>query len=296
MRIVDATGTVGALWRRIALRLRNNAAGGRDSDASLDARLLVAHAAGIEPPRLPLAGDRPVSPEVDALALSLAERRIAGEPVARITGTKEFWSLDFALSPQTLVPRPDTETLVEGALRHVERRGARDAPLRILDLGTGTGAILIALLSELPQASGVGIDLAEGAAATARGNALRHGLAGRAAFAVGNWAAAIGGRFDLVVANPPYVTRAEMRGLPIEVREHDPRLALDGGPDGLAAYRTILAGVTRLLTPGGAVFLEVGMGQAASVGELAAEQGLATGVLPDIAGIERVVSAEWREP
>ncbi|KMO27620.1 SAM-dependent methyltransferase, partial [Methylobacterium tarhaniae] len=172
----------------------------------------------------------------------------AGEPVARIIGAWEFWGLPFGLSSDTLVPRPDTETLVEAALG---LGLGPDAPHRLADLGTGSGCILVALLTEWPQAVGLGIDRSPGACVTARANAARNGVADRAAFAVGDWASALSGPFDVVVANPPYIASEVIAGLSGEVRDHDPRLALDGGADGLDAYRTILAQVPRLLAPGG---------------------------------------------
>jgi release factor glutamine methyltransferase len=273
----------------LALLLDGFAGDGREANAALDARLLVAHALGLDRTTLVLADDQAVSEEDAARAMALAERRIAGEPVARILGEKEFWSLRFRLSADTLAPRPDTETLVAAALDAISQAGRRDENLAILDLGTGTGAILLALLSELPAAFGVGVDIAEGAAATARENAVRLGFDSRAGFVVGDWAAPIGGRFDLVVANPPYIPTGEICRLPVEVRRHDPDMALDGGSDGFSGHRAVLGALDRLLAPNGLAFIEVGAGQADAVAGLAAALGFATRRHLDLAGIERVV-------
>lgn len=283
--------TVAALRRELAATLA--AAGVEDADR--DARLLLAEALGCAPGDLLLRADAPVTEEAAGTARAFAARRAAGEPVARIRGRREFWSLDFLLSPDTLVPRPDTETLVEAALAACPDR---DAALRILDLGTGTGAILAALLVERPRAFGLGMDRAEGAARTARDNLARNGLAGRACVAVGDWGAALAGAgpgrgFDLVVSNPPYITSAEMADLPVEVRRHDPRLALEAGADGLDAYRAITADLPRLLAPGGVCVLELGAGQEAAVAALARAAGLLLDgpARRDLAGTARALVA-----
>jgi release factor glutamine methyltransferase len=283
--------TIGALRRAVAERLRTAlAGGGRTGSPDLDARLLVAEAARLDPLTLPARDDMRADPEVVARAHAFAERRLAGEPVARILGRKEFWGLDFVLSPATLEPRPDSETLVEAALGFARGRGLARA--RILDLGTGSGAILLALLSELPQAIGVGTDLSAEAATTARANAVRLGLGSRARFVVGEWAAMIGGQFDIVVANPPYIPSGEIGGLDLEVRAHDPRSALDGGADGLDAFRAIIADVGRVLVPDSAVFLEIGVGQGESVAALAWAAGFTVRFVRDLAGIDRVAVLE----
>ena len=255
--------------------------------AALDARLLVRHALGLTALELACEPGEPVG-EAGAPALrELLGRRLAGVPVARLVGEKEFWGLSFRLSPATLVPRPDTETLVEEALR---RFPGREAALRLLDLGTGTGCVLAAILHERPLAWGLGVDRSPEAAATARLNAARLGLAGRAAFLTVDWASALrDGAFDLVVSNPPYVEAGAVPGLAREVRE-DPRLALDGGPDGLGAYRAIAAELPRLLRPGGRALFEVGAGQAGAVAGLLAAHGLdADRPATDLSGRERVV-------
>jgi release factor glutamine methyltransferase len=192
--------------------------------------------------------------------------------VGRLHGPREFWSLSFALSPDTLEPRPDTETVVEAALAALPDR---DAPLTMVDLGTGTGAILAALLSERPNAFGVGIDISAGAAHAARDNLARAGLASRSAVLVGSWGEALAGGFDLVVSNPPYIPSADIAGLSREVRLFDPARALDGGADGLAAYGAIASALPRLLAPGGTVVLELGIGQEAAVAALLRAQGIA---------------------
>ncbi len=252
--------------------------------AVLDARILVEEALGVTATDLALRGAEPVGREGAERLGSFLARRAAGEPVARIIGAWEFWGLPFGLSPETLVPRPDTETLVEAAL------GLRpDGPHRLADLGTGSGCILVALLTEWPSAFGVGLDRSPGALRTAQANAARNGVADRAAFVVGDWAASLAGPFDLVVANPPYIASHVIAGLSGEVRDHDPRLALDGGPDGLDAYRIILAQVPPLLRPGGHLLVEIGYDQEAALRGLATVHGLGAEVRRDLAGHPRVV-------
>jgi release factor glutamine methyltransferase len=237
-------------------------------------------------------GERPLGRAEIAGIEALAARRLAGEPVARITGVKEFWGLSFQMTPAVLVPRPDTETVVETALALIDRDGARSRRLRIADLGTGSGAILIALLRELPNAYGIGTDCDTAALATARANAGRLGVATRAAFIVCDFGAALAGGLDLVVANPPYISTEEIATLAPEVRDFDPRCALDGGPDGLAAYRAITADAARLLAPGAHLVMEIGAGQSGDVAALAAAGGVGSiAIAPDLAGIPRVVSA-----
>lgn len=228
-------------------------------------------------------------PEAEAHRLrALAARRAAGEPLARLVGRREFWSLDFALAPETLVPRPETETLVEAALAVFPDHAA---PLAILDLGTGSGALLAALLSEYPAAFGIGVDLSPGAARQARANLESLGLGARAAILVGAWADALAGRFDLVVSNPPYIPTMDIAVLDREVREHDPLLALDGGPKGLDAYRAIARALPGLLRPGGRAVLELGIGQEGDVAALLTAAGLAPDgpARRDLAGIARAI-------
>lgn len=253
---------VRALRREATERLR--AAG--IENAELDARVLVGYALGWEPARV-LAEPRDAVDQASRLRLDDAlARRLSGEPVARIVGTREFWSRTFAVTPEVLVPRPETETLVEATLDTLPNR---DAPWRVLDLGVGSGALLATILLELPQARGVGVDRSQGALEVARRNFDALGLGTRAQLIRGDWASAVSGPFDIVVANPPYVTTEEISALPSEVREHDPVSALDGGPDGLAAYRTIVSELRRLLAPTGVAVLELGIGQEKQVAALA---------------------------
>lgn len=253
-----------------------------------ESRALLRAALGLSDLDLVVHGAQPVAPDEVARLAALAGRRAAGEPLARLVGRREFWSLDFALTPETLVPRPETETLVEAALAIFTDRAA---PLRILDLGVGSGAILAALLSEYRNAHGIAVDRAEGAARTARSNLAQLGLGPRAGFLVGDWADAIAGRFDLIVSNPPYIARTDIAALAPEVRDHDPRGALDGGEDGLDAYRVIARALPRLLAAGGRAILELGMGQEADVARLLAAAGVpADGpARPDLAGIARAI-------
>jgi release factor glutamine methyltransferase len=235
----------------------------------LDARVLLTEALGVDASELVLRPDEPLGAAAERLRDDAA-RRLAREPVARILGIQEFWGLPFRLSPETLVPRPDSETVVEAALAAVAGRDAR----RILDLGTGSGCLLVALLHELPEAHGVGVDRSPAALAAARENACRNGVAERAGFAASDWGAALGGRFDLIVSNPPYVTTEDIAALAPEVRDHDPLKALDGGPDGLAAHRAIFQDAGRLLAPGGRLVVEIGHDQEEGVRRLAAAAGL----------------------
>jgi release factor glutamine methyltransferase len=257
--------------------------------AALDARLLMFAALDLDPMEFVRAPDAAVDGAAATKFDALLARRLAREPVDRILGLREFHGLVFRLSPETLAPRPDTETLVDAALARIPR----DAPARILDLGTGSGCILLAILHERPAASGVGVDRAFAAARMAAANAAALGLAGRAAFLAGDWATAIAQRFDLVVSNPPYIRSGGIAALSPEVR-HDPRAALDGGADGLDAYRALAADLPRLVRPGGAALLEIGFDQAASVAEIAAAAGLAAGrPQRDLAGRDRMMTLEF---
>jgi release factor glutamine methyltransferase len=266
------------------------AAAGLDSP-QLDARILVGHALGLDHAALLAAAERVLSADEDSAIAVLVERRLAHEPVARIVGTKEFWSLDLRIDDATLVPRPETETVVEAVLAAIDRRGARARALRIVDLGTGSGAILLALLSELKNAHGIGSDINPRALAVARDNAVRLGQ-GNVAFVACDLAAALRGPFDLIVANPPYIASSDIATLAPEVRLFDPRLALDGGADGLNFYRAIAAAAAELLTPDGAVVVEIGAGQAEPVATIFAAAGLVPSPpRPDLHGVPRALIA-----
>lgn len=248
-----------------------------------EARLLAAHLLGVEPGGL-------IDPEA-LLGLEawdrLVARRARREPLAFITGRQGFWTLDLDVSTETLIPRADSEALIEAA---VALFPDRDAVRRVLDLGTGTGCLLLAALGEFGSASGVGVDLSPGAAALARRNAEKVGMSGRAVFAVGHWADCLETRFDLVVCNPPYIVSSDIGGLMPEVARYEPARALDGGPDGLDAYRAVVSCLPRLLSPSGAAILELGEGQEGSVAGLAARACLDHVLTrPDLAGIPRAL-------
>ena len=243
----------------------------------LDAEVLLAHLLGVERGALLLSDDR----NVDVQAYErLVDRRATGEPVAYITGFREFWSLGLRVTPDVLIPRPDSETLIEAALA-----GAARPPVTILDLGTGSGALLLAALGEWPQARGVGVDRSAAALAVAQGNAERLGMAGRAVFQLGNWGQGLRERFDLILSNPPYVE--ENAALSRDVREHEPEMALFAGMDGLDDYRRLVPQLRGLLADGGLAVVEIGSTQASAVLALAAAAGLAGEVRRDLAGLDR---------
>jgi release factor glutamine methyltransferase len=260
----------------------------------LDARVLLCHAAGLTHETF-IARAREPLPADSAIMLQRAiARRLAREPVARIIGAREFYGRSFTLGKDTLDPRPDTETLIEAALDIVREQGWQEKPLKLLDLGTGTGCILVTLLAELPYAVGLGTDLSEGALAIAAANAIAHGVGPRATFAAADWLDAVSGKFDLILSNPPYLTAGEIAGLAKEVSAHDPRLALDGGPDGLEAYRRIAMRARDALTKDGRLLVEIGPGQGEHVAAIFARAGLT--LRPgegrrDLAGRPRVVVA-----
>jgi release factor glutamine methyltransferase len=285
---VSGTLTVEAARRALAKRLQS--AG--DDSAELDARLLLGHALGLDLTGLISAARRTMTTDESARLEAFARRRLKGEPVARILGEKEFWGLPLQLSPATLVPRPDTETVVELALELLRAGGELSRPLRVADLGTGTGAILLALLSELPVAQGFGTDISVDALQIAAANAARTGLSDRATFVACDYASGLSGPFDLIVSNPPYIRSADIAALAEEVRNHDPIAALDGGTDGLDAYRALIPQATALLAPGGVLVVEAGAGQSPEIQALMAEAGLMAGTPPkaDLGGIPRAVA------
>ncbi|MBE9607720.1 peptide chain release factor N(5)-glutamine methyltransferase [Acetobacteraceae bacterium H6797] len=277
--------TVGAFLCRAGQLLRAAAI----ENPRFEARLLLAHAMGVTQEALMREPREQVPPEVARTFAGNLQRRVNHEPLAYLTGHQGFWTLDLAVSPATLIPRADTESLIEAALeRFPDRRAVR----HVLDLGTGTGALLLAALAEFPEAFGVGIDLVPAAAALAARNAARNSLDDRAAFLAGDWAAALNlpGGFDLVLSNPPYIESAVIPGLMPEVAGHEPGSALDGGADGLDAYRLIAADLPRLLAPGGIAILELGQGQEADVAALGRAAGLEfLGSHADLGGIARAL-------
>jgi release factor glutamine methyltransferase len=284
--MIAATRTIAAARQALTEQFRQ---AGIDT-AEADARLLIAHALGIDRAELIANGERALSAEQIKAIDALAARRLKREPVSRIFGQKEFWTLTLAITPDVLVPRPETETLVEAALDALQ--ALKLEKLRILDIGTGSGALLLALLCELPNATGTGTDISLAALDVARANAARNDLAGRCTFVAGDIAGGVPGPFDLIVSNPPYVARGNIATLAPEVRDCDPILALDGGDDGLDGYRAIAGQVRGLLAPGGRLIVELGAGQESAVRTLFTKAGLNVGAVhDDLAGIPRSLSA-----
>ena len=250
-----------------------------------EARLLLAHVLGLRPEEIVSGRFSPQGTEFRGRFEAALARRAAREPLAYIIGRREFWSLDFEVGPGVLVPRPESEIMVEEALR---RFPIIDAPLRVVDLGTGSGCLLLAFLSERPKAEGFGVDISEEALAIAKRNAASLGLDNRARFLRSDWMGALSGTWDVIFINPPYIAEGDLDGLDPEVGRYEPRAALDGGPDGLSAYRSIAAGLRPQLRPESRVFLEIGQGQAGPVEGLLAEKGLSVeGTVFDLAGIPR---------
>jgi len=287
---VTAGRTIGSAV--IEARKRLAAAG--IEGAALDARLLVADALGCDMATVIGHPERAFDAGQNLWFEGALGRRAAREPLAYVLGRREFWSLSLRVDEATLIPRPDSEIIVETALQRM--RGRRSA-LRVLDLGTGSGCLLIALLRELPEAIGIGVDISGAALAVAVDNARRCGVGDRAMFVRGDWADAIDGPFDLVVGNPPYVTAAEWRTLEPEVRDFEPGGALVAGDDGLEAYRRIIPELARLLAEEGAAFLEIGGDSAAGALRLAEASGLgAVGVHRDVAGRPRCLAVSAADP
>lgn len=250
-------------------------------DAAADARRLLAHALGVEPGRLTIRLAEAMSPAQSEAFGALLARRIRREPVSQILGERLFWGRSFRVTRDTLDPRPETETLVACALE--------EPFARLLDLGTGTGCLLVTLLAECPEATGIGIDLSPAALAVAAENAARHGVADRADLLLSDWYGAVSGEFDLILSNPPYIPAAELDHLEPEVRDWEPHLALTDGGDGLAAHRAVLGGARPHLRPGGRVAIEVGAGQAPAVLAIGQAAGLTPlGTRPDLDGRARV--------
>ena len=274
--------TIAEALREAALRLRD---AGIDNPR-LEARLLLSHKLDRTPADLLRESATTFDP---AAFHTLLARRIGHEPMAYILGHQGFWRHDFLVSPGTLIPRPDSETIVEAAL-------TLPRPRFVLDLGTGTGCLLLSVLHERPGAFGVGVDLSPEAAALARHNAERLGLTSRAAFLCGDWDGSLSARFDLVLSNPPYVDRQSISGLMPEVAAHEPHLALDGGADGLDAYRAIVLALPSLLAPGGSAVLELGIGQAQAVAALGESAGFTAAFRADLAGVARAVILRRTQP
>jgi release factor glutamine methyltransferase len=266
-------------------------------DAMVDARILAAAAFGLTREGMLMDPHYPVDALAQARFRSMIDRRCAREPVARIIGSREFRSLDFRLGTETLEPRPDSETLVEVAVSY--GRAMPDAA-RVLDLGTGTGCLILSVLNELPDATGIGTDISPGAVKTASRNAECLGLADRVGFVLADWTDGIAGPFDLVLSNPPYITTAEIAGLAPEVALYDPLSALDGGNDGLDAYRALARRIGALLSPSGVVVLEIGAGQQDDVTAIFEGRGFTlVGTRKDLGGHARALSfateplSEW---
>ncbi|SLN09924.1 peptide chain release factor N(5)-glutamine methyltransferase [Oceanibacterium hippocampi] len=278
----------------ISLRDALTAAAGRLAGAGIEgaraeARLLLCHVM-VDPGDILRAPERPLSADEAAAFETLVARRAAREPASHLLGRREFWSLEFRVGPAVLDPRPDSEALIEAVLA---ARPDRTKDWRIADLGSGSGCLLLTLLREYPRATGIGVDRSRAAASVAVANARDLGLADRARMAVGDWWGPLGGRFDIVVSNPPYIASAEIEDLEPEIRLHEPSVALDGGPDGLDCYRAILPATPDHLAPGGLLALEIGAGQGEVVTRIAAAAGLrAAGVRADLAGRQRCLLFE----
>lgn len=283
--------SVSAAHRELASRLREAGI----PTPELDARLLVCAACRVSHERFAAEPGRPIDAGEAERLSAFAKRRLDREPVSRILARRAFWKAEFLLGPTTLDPRPETETLVEAALELLAGLEDRRNGPRILDLGTGTGCVLLSLLSELPHASGVGTDVSFEALEVARRNADRLGVADRAGFVCTSWFDGLAGAFEIVVANPPYVPTAAIGTLAPEVARHDPARALDGGPDGLDAFRAILSGVRARVRPRAWLVLEIGQGQLGGLTALLRSCGLASGAgetrhFADLAGIVRCVA------
>jgi release factor glutamine methyltransferase len=280
--------TVETVRRALTARFGSNAI----ESAEIDARLLVGAVLGLDLTGLITAAHRQLSADEATRLEDVVRRRLQGEPVARILGHKEFWGLPLKLSAATLVPRPDTETVVELALELLRADGPLSRQWRIADLGTGSGAILLALLSELPNAHGFGTDISAAALQTAEANAAHAGLTNRATFIACDYASGLSGAFDLIVSNPPYIRSADIADLAPDVREYDPRAALDGGADGLDAYRVLIRQAACVLAPGAVLVVEAGEGQSGQIQALMTAAGLtpAGAAKADLAGIPRAVA------
>ncbi|MEI8719339.1 peptide chain release factor N(5)-glutamine methyltransferase [Mesorhizobium sp. ISC11] len=290
--MTDLPNALGPLLREARARL-----GSTVDDPALDARLIVEHFSGTTRTQAIADPERRVGAGAVAEIDAALRRRAGGEPVHRILGYREFYGLRLALSPETLEPRPDTETLVEAILPFVKAVATQEGECRILDLGTGTGAIALALLSVVPTANATGVDLSAGALATAARNAGQLGLAGRFTVLQSDWFEKVSGRYHVIVANPPYISSEDIGNLQDEVRNFDPRLALDGGADGLNPYRTIAAEAARFLEIEGRIAVEIGHTQRNEVCEIFTAAGYVPGsVFRDLGGNDRVIVFERIKP
>jgi len=276
----------------ISCAARTLARAGVDSPRR-DAEILLCHVLGEGRTALVMRASQTMTPAQAAAYRALVARRAAREPVSRLVGTRGFWRHEFTISPDVLDPRPDSECLIEAVLSALA--GRRGEALRVLDLGVGSGCLLLSLLSEWPCARGVGVDISPPALAVARANAARLGLAGRAHFVAGDWFAALSpaARFDVIISNPPYIAAGTIAGLAPEVARHEPRPALDGGDDGLAAYRVLAPDLGCWLAAGGLAALEVGAGQAAAVSVLLARHGARIDCFRDLGDVERCLVARF---
>ncbi|RWN43285.1 MAG: peptide chain release factor N(5)-glutamine methyltransferase [Mesorhizobium sp.] len=290
--MTDLPDALGPLLREARARL-----GTTVDDPALDAGLIVEHFSGTTRTQAIADPERRLGAGIVAEIDAALRRRAGGEPVHRILGYREFYGLRLSLSPETLEPRPDTETLVEAILPFVKAVAAREGGCRILDLGTGTGAIALALLSAVPTASATGVDLSAGALATAASNAGKLGLADRFTALQSDWFEKVSGRYHVITANPPYISSEDIGNLQDEVRNFDPRLALDGGADGLNPYRTIAAEAARFLETEGRIAVEIGHTQRNEVCEIfAAAAYMPGGVFRDLGGNDRVIVFERIKP
>lgn len=259
----------------------------RIESASLDARILLEYVLGVSREQLLFSLDLPIMPEQYARLEALVEKRAKHQPIAQLIGRREFWGMNFVVSEATLDPRPDSETLIEYVLERVKNRADN---LRILDLGTGTGCLLLSLLSELPAASGVGVDYCDNALLVARENAMALGFSSRAEFICSNWCEKVEGKFDIILSNPPYIPTKIIQTLEPEVSQFEPKMALDGGEDGFDCYRKIMKLLLGIMAQDGFAAFELGMGQRRGIEELAAENGLeVAGVRNDLGGIARCI-------
>ncbi|MEZ5690564.1 MAG: peptide chain release factor N(5)-glutamine methyltransferase [Rickettsiales bacterium] len=259
----------------------------RIQTASIDARVLLEHVLRVSREELLFSFDLLMDEEQYYYYQELLKKRVKGFPVAKLIGNRQFWGIDFSVNNYTLDPRPDSETVIESALAYIENRAS---VIRVLDLGTGSGCLLISLLSELPSASGVGVDCCDNALSVARKNAVSAGVADRVEFFRSNWCANVNDKFDVVLANPPYIPSAVIERLEPDVKDYEPMLALDGGSDGLSCYRDILKELPEFMNDGGIAVFEIGIGQEEDFGKIATGHGFdIAGFRKDLSGITRCV-------